>query len=78
MRPGDQVEIRGGGFMPGEDFVVTMYSTPRVLGTFVADADGYLAASVTIPTDIEAGQHTIEAVAASSGHTLSIEVTVRR
>ena len=46
--------------MPGSDVTITLHSDPVTLGTFTADADGNISASVTIPDNIDVGAHTLE------------------
>jgi LPXTG-motif cell wall-anchored protein len=43
------------------DVVIDIFSTPQRLGTATANADGVFTATVTIPTDIAPGEHTITA-----------------
>lgn len=64
----------GYGFEPGETVTVTVYSTPHVLGTFTADANGELHATWVIPADEEIGEHRLEMVGAASG---GIDITFR-
>ncbi|MBW3555336.1 MAG: hypothetical protein KY454_00210 [Actinobacteria bacterium] len=55
--PGQEVTISGCCFAGG--VVIDIQSTPRRLGTATADPTGVFTATVTIPTDIAPGQHTI-------------------
>lgn len=64
------------GFEPGEDVVGTLFSTPRVLGTVVADDDGRVDFSFRVPADIEPGVHRLELVGQTSGRTVAIDVEV--
>ncbi|MGY2064856.1 hypothetical protein [Blastococcus sp. SYSU DS0619] len=47
------------GFQAYEWVTLTMHSTPQVLGTFQADADGVLTAEFTLAEGTEAGTHTL-------------------
>ena len=47
------------GFAPGTVAEITMSSELRVLGVPIVDLDGKVSATVRIPTDLEAGRHTI-------------------
>ena len=59
LAAGDVVKINVGGFEPGSDVDVWLFSTPRRLGTAVVGADGTVSGSFTIPKDIEDGAHRI-------------------
>ncbi|WP_062135994.1 family 43 glycosylhydrolase [Demequina aestuarii] len=76
VRPGDTIAIWGADFTPGEQVTVTLYSTPTELRTVQAGVNGDIATTVTIPLDVAAGDHTLEAVGAQSGTTLSAGLTV--
>jgi hypothetical protein len=57
---GGSVDVSCGGWMPGSDVTITLHSDPVTLGTFTADDDGNISASVTIPDSIDVGAHTLE------------------
>ena len=61
VSPGSSVTVAGSGFAPGASVQVTIASTPTLLATVNADAAGAMSAEVTIPSDIEAGTHTLSA-----------------
>jgi hypothetical protein len=67
VRAGDQVTVTGGGFLAGEQVEVWVHSDPQWLATAVADGDGAISQSVTIPADLAAGDHHLELVGISSG-----------
>jgi hypothetical protein len=50
----------GTGFAPNTEIVVWMFSTPRQLGTVVTDESGNFVGKLPIPTDMEAGDHTVQ------------------
>jgi hypothetical protein len=56
---GDVVKINVGGFQPGSDVDVWLFSTPKHLGTSVVGANGEVSSSFTIPDDVESGAHRI-------------------
>lgn len=56
---GCDVELRGRGFAPNSQVRATLYSDPVELGTLTTDADGSLAATLTIPSSVPAGAHTL-------------------
>ncbi len=73
---GSPVTVTGGGFTPGERVTITLLSTPVLLGTTTADAVGRVASTVTIPADLEVGNHHIELVGVTSGVRVSIPIEV--
>ncbi|GMA92213.1 putative Ig domain-containing protein [Homoserinibacter gongjuensis] len=72
---GSAVHVQATGFQPGESVNVELHSTPRLLATFTADLAGAIDGSVTIPTDVDPGSHSIVVIAAS-GATASAGFTV--
>jgi hypothetical protein len=60
---GDVVKINVGGFKPGSDVDVWLFSTPKHLGTSVVGANGEVSGSFTIPADVESGSHRIAVTA---------------
>ncbi|MBF0815043.1 hypothetical protein E4U02_01295 [Microbacterium paludicola] len=74
VSPGERITVTGAGFVPGEDVRVEMHSTPVVLDTVTASADGTITAVVTIPSDATAGAHQI--VATGSGFSAAADITV--
>jgi hypothetical protein len=47
------------GLQPNSEMEVVIYSTPRQLGTLLVNEFGELVASIQIPSDMEAGPHTL-------------------
>ncbi|WP_069386184.1 HtaA domain-containing protein [Cellulosimicrobium cellulans] len=74
--PGGEVTISGVGFGANEAGLRTeIHSEPRVLATGVtANAGGAASSTVTIPTDLEPGEHTLLLIGAH--HTASAPITV--
>lgn len=56
-----QILIVGDGLTPGAPVALTIYSTPRILGTAVVDNDGSITVAISIPSDLESGEHTLVA-----------------
>jgi hypothetical protein len=59
LEPGETVELGGSGLVPGSSVGAEIHSTPRVLGSTVVGADGSFTLPVTIPEDIEPGDHAL-------------------
>lgn len=57
LGPGHQLTVSGVGLEPNREYVVSVESTPRNVGTFTTDAQGSLTAQVTIPDDLGDGHH---------------------
>ena len=73
--PAEVVTVTGEHFNPGEKVTITMCSNCVVLGEGVADANGKVVVSVTIPADATPGEHTIVATGEQSG-AVSTTITV--
>lgn len=56
---GSTLDIDEGGFVPGEEVHIVLYSSPRVLASVVADGIGTVRTTVTIPADTEPGEHVL-------------------
>ncbi|MGO4681382.1 carboxypeptidase regulatory-like domain-containing protein [Microbacterium sp. 2MCAF23] len=64
--PGDAVHVTASGFAHGEPVQIELHSTPVVLASVTAGADGTIDTTVTIPADVAAGDHQIVLVGAMS------------
>ncbi len=73
---GAGIAVAGTGFDPGESVRIELHSTPIVLGTATADANGEVGATVTIPASAETGAHTIVLIGETSGARAEIALTV--
>jgi len=58
---GQQVTLTGSGYLPGSTVTLVVYSTPTVLGTAVADANGSFTAQVTLPATLAGSHHSLVA-----------------
>ncbi|MGY2067036.1 hypothetical protein [Blastococcus sp. SYSU DS0619] len=79
VEAGEQVTVRGSGFAPGSSVDIVMYSTPQLLATVEADANGDVATLVTVPAGLASGVHTLLAAgvdADGNPHYLTVEVVV--
>jgi PGF-CTERM protein len=66
---GQTLTISGDGAKPGAEVNIIFASTPRVVATTTANGSGAFSATFRVPSDAEAGTHTISAV--SNGTVLS-------
>jgi LPXTG-motif cell wall-anchored protein len=57
--PGQKFRVNFTGYTPGEVTSWVLHSTPRNLGTATADGSGVLSKALTIPSDVEPGDHTL-------------------
>ena len=64
---GETTTVEAAGFAPGERVTATLYSTPRLLGTFTADVTGAVRLTVTVSMDDSAGHHDVVFVGERSG-----------
>lgn len=62
LAPGSTVTVSGGGFTPGARVGVAVFSVQHELASFVADAEGEFAGSVTLPEHLDAGRHVLQAI----------------
>ncbi len=53
------VQVSGSGFEPGATVDIWMYSTPTFLGSAIVAEDGSFAATLNVPSTIEAGGHSV-------------------
>ncbi|WP_460798452.1 choice-of-anchor G family protein [Microbacterium sp. GXF0217] len=67
LERGDQQTAIGTGFTPGEVVTGVMSSEPLALGTQVANADGTVTFTWTIPAGTDLGAHTVTLTGAESG-----------
>ena len=64
---GNQETITGSNFNPGEQVHLVLQSTPVDMGYQTADAQGTVVFRFTVPSSLEAGQHTATLTGAQSG-----------
>lgn len=65
--PDAQVTMSGSGFQPGSTVRLTVYSAPVDLGTATVAADGTFSKTVTLPSGLPAGSHTLLATGLAPG-----------
>jgi|GEM_PF-3551025 len=57
--PGQTLEVSGKDFQPNSEITIELHSTPVVLKTMTASAQGTFSTTVTIPADTPLGSHQI-------------------
>lgn len=62
VNQGGTVTVSGWGFTPGSSVEVWIHSSPTLLTTVTAGADGKVSATVTVPKDAQVGAHTMKLV----------------
>lgn len=63
---GGAVNLQGGSLSVGSPATVTIHSDPVVLGTLIADENGEINGTVTVPADTPPGHHTLVISAVSA------------
>jgi LPXTG-motif cell wall-anchored protein len=76
MLLGEKISVTYRGFTPGETVQFVIASTPRLLGTGVANASGVVTVTGKIPSSIGVGEHTIALYSPVSGAGFRQVVTV--
>lgn len=79
VKVGEQIRLTGTGYLPNSTVELIMYSTPTVLRTIVADADGNFDTTVTVPAGLANGTHHLVAAGVDvngNPRYLVVEVTV--
>lgn len=56
---GSSAELRAWGLAPGAAYTIVLRSTPQLLASGTVEADGTLIRSVTLPTGLEPGWHSL-------------------
>ncbi|TPW71557.1 GH92 family glycosyl hydrolase [Schumannella sp. 10F1B-5-1] len=75
-RPGDTFQVTISGFLAGERVRIILHSDPIVLAEAQANGDGVLTTSVSLPSDVPLGDHTIEVVGLTSGLSASTPLRI--
>ena len=65
-----------GGFTPGEFVQLIVASTPQVIGSGNADAQGFVTLTGTIPVNLGSGTHTLAVYAPATGTGFKQTITV--
>ena len=67
LAPGGEVSVTFSGFVPGEFVQLIVASTPQVIGSGYANAQGIVTLTGNIPIGLAAGNHTLAVYAPVSG-----------
>lgn len=65
------ITIEQGGFEPNEEVEVVLHSDPVVLGTLIADAQGWIRGTFDVPEMVPAGSHEVVMTGRVSGVVVS-------
>ncbi len=76
LSAGTEVSVTSGGFAPGEFVQLIVASTPQVIGSGYANAQGVVTLSGTIPASLSSGNHTLAVYAPESGTGFKQPITV--
>ena len=78
LSTGGEVTVTFGGFTPFEYVQLIIASTPQVIGSGYADAQGVVTISGNLPATLRSGRHTLAVYAPVSGVGFSQPITVSR
>ena len=70
------IAVSSAGFVAGEEVHLIVMSTPQIIDTGTADANGIATLSGVIPVDLAVGTHTIAVYAPESGAGFRQNITV--
>ncbi|WP_091183806.1 hypothetical protein [Paramicrobacterium humi] len=79
VTPGESLTVSvpdDAGYFSGESVEVWAHSTPVLLGTLTAAADGSVSGTVAIPSTLPAGSHTVYLIGVMSGTSTSVPLAV--
>ena len=76
LSAGAEVSVTFGGFTPGEFVQLIVASTPQVIGSGYANAQGVVTLSGNIPAGLSSGNHTLAVYAPESGTGFKQPITV--
>lgn len=76
LEPGQLITISGDGFQPFEEVRIELHSTPVLLTTVRADANGRFSVQVAVPSGTPVGAHTVWAFGTVSGRQAPTPVSV--
>jgi len=75
-KKGKRFRISHGGFTPGDRVSLYVASTPVLLGSGIADANGVVTVETELPADLEPGEHTLALLSSDGTIGFSQAITV--
>ncbi|MEV0322467.1 LPXTG cell wall anchor domain-containing protein [Streptomyces sp. NPDC050658] len=78
VEPGDPITFEGAGFESVDEIESALFSRKVVLGQHIADINGRVVDTVTIPKHIPPGRHEFRLTAVAPEHTVSVWITVHK
>jgi hypothetical protein len=75
-KKGKKFRVSKGGFVSGDTVSLYVASTPVLLGTGIADADGVVTIEAELPGDLEPGEHTLALLSSDGTIGFSQAITV--
>ena len=72
---GDTITVTGSGFLTDEPVTAVLHSDPVTIGTKTASA-GAVSFAITLPSDLDAGQHTVAMTGGVSGLVADVTIEV--
>ena len=76
--PGEEVSLEFGGFVPGEDVLLIVASTPQIIASGQADSSGRIRLAGALPSNLASGQHNLALYAPVSGRGVRQPITVEQ
>ena len=78
LAAGEQVAIEFDGFVPGEDVLLIVASTPQIIASGQADSSGRIRLAGALPSNLASGQHNLALYAPVSGRGVRQPITVEQ
>lgn len=73
---GEEIVVTGEYYIPGEEVLLELHSSPIVLTTVTADEEGEFRATVTVPAEAELGAHHVVGTGQTSGLVASAPLVI--
>lgn len=76
LQQGQTYQVAGTGFAPNSEVTIVLFSTPTILGAVMSNSQGAFSTTVTIPSSLAAGSHTLVAIGVNAGGTAEANADV--